>query len=177
LVVVLSATYLTLTQGAFHPSATIGFSVHGFVLTPIGQTSRPLKIAARIFGRILRPGLEVVLQTRSTHSMAPDKAAIERKPRTETTEVLRKANRMATAQMTTFASEGRLNDARHRLGLVLPPAIKALEGQASEDKIEKAKTAIDAWLKVTLPHRAGRTQGQSPNSPSTAIWSDGRMLQ
>jgi hypothetical protein len=75
------------------------------------------------------------------------KAAIERKPRTETTEVLRKANRMAAAQMTTFASEGRLNDARHRLGLVLPPAIKALEGQASEDKIEKAKTAIAAWIK------------------------------
>ena len=34
------------------------------------------------------------------------KAAIERKHRTETIEVLRKANRMAAAQMTTFSSEG-----------------------------------------------------------------------
>jgi hypothetical protein len=75
------------------------------------------------------------------------KAAIGRKPRTETIEVLRKAHHMAAAQMTTYASEGRLNDARHKLGLVLPPAIRALEDQASEDKIEKAKTAIDAWIK------------------------------
>ena len=75
------------------------------------------------------------------------KAAIGRKPRTETIEVLRKANRMAAAQMTSFSSEGRLNDARHKLGLVLPPAIRAFEGQASVDKIEKAKAAIDAWIK------------------------------
>ena len=75
------------------------------------------------------------------------KAAIERKHRTETIEVLRKANRMAAAQMATFASEGRLNNARHKLGLVLPPAIRAFEGQASEDKIEKAKASIDAWIK------------------------------
>ena len=75
------------------------------------------------------------------------KAAIERKHRPETIEVLRKANQMAARQMTTFASEGRLNDARHKLGLVLPPAIRAFEGQASEDKIEKAKASIDAWIK------------------------------
>ena len=75
------------------------------------------------------------------------KAAIERKHRPETIEVLRKANQMAAGQMTTFASEGRLNDARHKLGLVLPSAIRALEGRASEDRIEKAKGAIDAWIK------------------------------
>jgi len=75
------------------------------------------------------------------------KAAIGRKHRTETIEVLRKANRMAAAQMTTFSSEGRLNDARHKLELVLPPAIRALEDRASEDRIEKAKGAIDAWIK------------------------------
>jgi len=75
------------------------------------------------------------------------KAAIERKHRTETIEVLRKANRMATPQMTTFSSEGRLNNARHKLGLVLPPAIRALEGQASEDRIEKAKASIEAGIK------------------------------
>ena len=75
------------------------------------------------------------------------KAAIERKPRTQTTEVLRKANRMAAAQMTSFSSEGRLNDARHKLGLVLPPAIRTLEDRASVDKIEKAKASIDAWIK------------------------------
>ena len=75
------------------------------------------------------------------------KAAIGRKHRTETIEVLRKANRMAAAQMTTFSSEGRLNDARHKLGLVLPPAIRALEDRASVDKIEKAKASIDVWIK------------------------------
>jgi predicted hydrocarbon binding protein len=75
------------------------------------------------------------------------KAAIGRKSRAETVEVLRKANRMAAEQKTTFASEGRLNNARHKLGLVLPPAIRALEDQASEDRIEKAKGAIDAWVK------------------------------
>ena len=75
------------------------------------------------------------------------KAAVGRKHRTETIEVLRKANRMAAAQMTTFSSEGRLNNARHKLGLVLPPAIRALEDRASEDRIEKAKGAIHAWIK------------------------------
>jgi hypothetical protein len=75
------------------------------------------------------------------------KAAIRRKSRTETIEVLRRANGMVAEQKTTFASEGHLNDARHKLGLVLPLAIRALEDQASEERIEKAKSAIDAWIK------------------------------
>ena len=77
------------------------------------------------------------------------KAVIERKSRTETIEVLRKANQMATAQMTTFSSEGPLNDARHKLGLTLPPVIRALEqGQPSQDKIDKAKSAIEDWMRL-----------------------------
>ena len=67
-------------------------------------------------------------------------AAVEGKRRKETIEVLRKANLMATAQMTTFSSAGPLNDARHRLGLALPPLIRALErGQSGQDKIDKAE--------------------------------------
>ena len=77
------------------------------------------------------------------------KVVIERKSRTETTvEVLRKANQMAAAQMTTFSSEGPLNDARHKLGLALP-VIRALEeGQPSQDKIDNAKSAIEDWMRL-----------------------------
>jgi len=77
------------------------------------------------------------------------KVVIERKSRTETVEVLRKANQMAAAQMTTFSSEGPLNDARHKLGLALPLVIRALEeGQSSQDKIDKAKSAIEDWMRL-----------------------------
>jgi hypothetical protein len=77
------------------------------------------------------------------------KVVIERKSRTETIEVLRKANQMAAAQMTTFSSAGPLNDARHRLGLALPPVIRALEeDQPSQDKIDKAKDAIEDWMRL-----------------------------
>jgi len=76
------------------------------------------------------------------------KVVIERKSRTETVEVLRKANQMAAAQMTTFSSEGPLNDARHKLGLALP-VIRALEeGQPSQDKIDNAKSAIEDWMRL-----------------------------
>jgi hypothetical protein len=76
------------------------------------------------------------------------KVVIEAKPRKETIEVLRKANVMATKQMTTFSSAGPLNDARHNIGIALPPLIKALEkGQSTEGKINKAKDAVDAWIK------------------------------
>jgi hypothetical protein len=76
------------------------------------------------------------------------KVIIEAKPRKETIEVLRKANVMAAKQMTTFSSAGPLNDARHKVGLALPPLIKALEeGQSTEAKIDKAKDAVDAWIK------------------------------
>ena len=77
------------------------------------------------------------------------KAVIEAKPRNETIEVLRKANQMAAAQMTTFSSAGPLNDARHKLGLALPPIIRALEqGQPNQDKIDKAKSAIEDWMRL-----------------------------
>jgi len=77
------------------------------------------------------------------------KVVIEGKPRKEAIEVLRKVIQMAAAQMTTFSSEGPLNDARHKLGLVLPPVIRALEeGQPSQDKIDKAKGAIEDWMRL-----------------------------
>jgi hypothetical protein len=71
------------------------------------------------------------------------KAVIEAKPRKETLAVLRKANILAAAQMTTFSSAGPLNDARHKLGLALPPVMQA---QPSQDKIDNAKAAIEAWI-------------------------------
>jgi hypothetical protein len=75
-------------------------------------------------------------------------AVIEAKPRKETIEVLHKANVMAAKQMITFSSAGLLNDARHKVGLVLPPLIKAFEeGQSTENKIDKAKDAVGAWIK------------------------------
>ena len=76
------------------------------------------------------------------------KVVIEAKPRKETIEVLRKANDMVAKQMTTFSSAGPLNDTRHKVGIALPPLIKALEeGQSTENKIDKAKDAVDAWIK------------------------------
>jgi hypothetical protein len=76
------------------------------------------------------------------------KVVVEAKPRKETIEILRKANVMAAKQMTTFSSAGPLNDARHKIGLALPPLIKALEeGQSTEEKINKAKEAVDAWIR------------------------------
>jgi hypothetical protein len=75
------------------------------------------------------------------------KAAIEAKSRKETVEVLRKANQMATAQMRPFSTAVPLNDARHRIGLALPPLIKALEkGQSTDNKLGKAKSAIEEWI-------------------------------
>jgi hypothetical protein len=76
------------------------------------------------------------------------KVVIEAKPRKETIEILRKANVMAAKHMTTSSSAGPLNDARHKIGLALPPLIKALEeGQSTEEKINRAKEAIDTWIK------------------------------
>jgi hypothetical protein len=76
------------------------------------------------------------------------KAAIEAKPRKETVEVLRKANQMATAQMRPFSTAIPLNDARHSVGLALPPLIKAFEkGQSTDNKLDKAKNAIEGWIK------------------------------
>src|SRR5262249_35669436 len=95
------------------------------------------------------------------------KVVIERKSRTETVEVLRKANQMAAAQMTTFSSEGPLNDARHKLGLALPLVIRALEeGQSSQDKIDKAKKCnrrLDEALKVEVSNRRRQLSFSGPS--------------
>jgi hypothetical protein len=73
------------------------------------------------------------------------KAVIEAKPRNETIEVLRKANQMAAAQMTTFSSAGPLNDARHKLGLALPPVIRALS-KANQAKTRSTRPKVQSKI-------------------------------
>jgi len=68
------------------------------------------------------------------------KAAIEN-PSKDTVEVLRKAIHMARTQATVFSSAGSLNEARHNVVVAL------IEGQPNQEKINKAKSAIDAWVK------------------------------
>jgi hypothetical protein len=47
-------------------------------------------------------------------------------------------------KMTTLSSAGPLNDARHKLGLALPPVIRALEqGKPSQGKIDNVKGTIE----------------------------------
>jgi hypothetical protein len=46
------------------------------------------------------------------------------------------------------ANSSALNDARHKLGLALPPVIQGLEqDQPNQGKIDKAKSVIEAWVK------------------------------
>jgi hypothetical protein len=71
------------------------------------------------------------------------KAAIERKLTNEAVEVLRKAYIMAATQPA-FHGEGPLRDARHNARVALPPVTG---GQTNREKINKAKRAIDDWLK------------------------------
>ena len=66
------------------------------------------------------------------------KAAIEN-PSKDTVEDLRKAIHMARTQATVFSSA--LNEARHNVVVAL------IEGQPNQEKISKAKSAIDAWIK------------------------------
>jgi hypothetical protein len=70
------------------------------------------------------------------------KAAIEGKLTTEAIEVPRKAYRMAAMQPA-FASA--LRDARHNVGLALPPVTG---GQPNQEEIEEVKSAIDAWIEA-----------------------------
>jgi hypothetical protein len=48
---------------------------------------------------------------------------------------------MARTQATVFSSAGSLNEARHNVVVAL------IEGQPNQEKISKAKSAIDAWIK------------------------------
>ena len=64
---------------------------------------------------------------------------------------LRSATSVATNAITTFPSEGPLNEARHTVGIALSDLIAALdEGPITEDKIDKAKGAIEAWMNQLL---------------------------
>ena len=71
-----------------------------------------------------------------------EKAAIEGKLTTEAIEVLRKAYRMAAMQP---AFAGAVRDARHNVGLALPPVTG---GQPNQEEIDNAKLAIDDWLEA-----------------------------
>ena len=68
------------------------------------------------------------------------KAAIE-KPSKDTVDVLRKAIHMARTQATVFSSAGSLNEARHNVVVAL------IEGQPNQEKINKAKSTLEAWIK------------------------------
>jgi hypothetical protein len=75
------------------------------------------------------------------------KAAFEGKPTRKAVEVLRKAYRMAATQPA-FLGEGPLRDARGNVGVALLLVIIGLEqGQKNRGDINKAKSAIDAWIK------------------------------
>jgi hypothetical protein len=69
------------------------------------------------------------------------KAAIEGKLTTEAIEVLRKAYLTATGQPD-FSS---LRDVRHNVGVALPPVTV---GQPNQEKIDKAKAAVGAWIRA-----------------------------
>jgi hypothetical protein len=71
------------------------------------------------------------------------KAAIEGVLMKEAVEVLRKAYRMAETQAA-FSSKGPLRDARHNVGVALP---SVTGGQPHQAEINKAKSAIEAWIK------------------------------
>jgi hypothetical protein len=78
------------------------------------------------------------------------KAAVENirtKPREEVIAILRNAIR--TVQMQPgFSSGNALIDARHKIGLALPLVISGLHGdRPEEEKIDTAKSAIEAWIK------------------------------
>jgi hypothetical protein len=71
---------------------------------------------------------------------APSEAAIR---------FLRKGYRMATNQIKNLPSEKPLNDARQTVGIAVPVLINAFEeGQQSQEEIDKAKSAIEAWIKL-----------------------------
>jgi hypothetical protein len=70
------------------------------------------------------------------------KAAIEGKLTEQAIKVLREATRIAMEQVV-FSGEGPLRDARHNVGVGLPP----MTGAPNQDNIDKAKSAIEAWIK------------------------------
>jgi hypothetical protein len=78
------------------------------------------------------------------------KAAIENvrtKPRDEVVVTLREAIRAVQSQ-SSFSSEDAPTETRHKVGLALPLVISGLHGdQPDQDKVDKAKSAIEAWIK------------------------------
>jgi hypothetical protein len=56
---------------------------------------------------------------------------------------LRNAKDVATRAITTFSSEGPLNEARHTVGIALPDLIR---GPSTQERIDNAKGAIDVWM-------------------------------
>jgi hypothetical protein len=56
---------------------------------------------------------------------------------------LRSAKSVATNAITTFPSEGPLNEARHTVGIALPDLIR---GPLTQEKIDNAEGAIGVWM-------------------------------
>ncbi len=62
---------------------------------------------------------------------------------------LRNAKDIAIREITIFPSDGPLNDARYRVGIVLSFVIHALKaGTLTQEKIAEAKGAIEAWMNL-----------------------------
>ena len=60
---------------------------------------------------------------------------------------LRSAASLALHAITTFPSEGPLNEARHTVGIALPELI---HGPSTKEKIDRAKDAIEVWINLLL---------------------------
>ena len=60
---------------------------------------------------------------------------------------LRSATSVATNAITTFPSEGPLNEARHTVGIALPDLIR---GPLTQAKIDNAESAIGVWMMELL---------------------------
>ena len=61
------------------------------------------------------------------------------------------------AQTTALSSDRLLNNARYMVGMALPNLIQAIENHPSaapQAKIDKAKGAVDAWMKLLRASRA-----------------------
>jgi len=60
---------------------------------------------------------------------------------------LRSAASVGTNAITTFPSEGPLNEARHAVGIALPDLIR---GPLTQAKIDNAESAIGIWMMELL---------------------------
>jgi hypothetical protein len=96
------------------------------------------------------------------------KPALDFPSNTLAIDLLRKAKWMAAEQKRTASIVGPLNDARNNLGLSLPPVIRAFKkGKPNQADKDKAKDAIDAWIKELEAAALLKTE---PSKPPPSRW-------